>query len=198
MPHLQNRLVQRPEAARRDLSDQNQTGKRGPTDRHKIPDKRGENRGRCFHPKAQHRTRPNFCPPNLAQASLSLVTGLQFRALPGAKLLSKSNYRRLIPRKIARFKPCIFHSILTFRVQVGALAKMHPRFSSSQIADWHATRRGAIPTRFGGVSATIILPGTGGPRVREPMFPNSIPRRRGRHDYRIGDRRTKIRKFHPM
>ncbi len=33
----------------------------------------GENRGRCFHPKAQHRTRPNFSPPNLAQASLSLV-----------------------------------------------------------------------------------------------------------------------------
>src|SRR6478609_8282117 len=74
LPHRQNRLDQGPEAARRDLSDQNQTGKRGPTDRHKIPDKRGENRGRCFHPKAQHRTRPNLSPPNLAQASLSLVT----------------------------------------------------------------------------------------------------------------------------
>jgi hypothetical protein len=50
--------------------------KRGPTDRQKVPDKRGENRGRCFHPKAQRRTRPNLCPPNLAQASLSLVTGV--------------------------------------------------------------------------------------------------------------------------
>jgi hypothetical protein len=56
--------------------DQNQTGKRGPTDRHKVPDKPGENRGRSFHPKAQRRTRPNLCPPNLAQASLSLVTGV--------------------------------------------------------------------------------------------------------------------------
>jgi hypothetical protein len=63
-------------AARRDLSDQNQTGKRGPTDRQKVPDKRGENRGRCFHPKAQRRTGPNLCPPNLAQTSLSLVTGV--------------------------------------------------------------------------------------------------------------------------
>src|SRR6516165_7703521 len=70
LPHRQNRLVRGPEAARRDLSDQNQTGKRGPTDRQKVPDKRGENRGRCFHSKAQRRTRPNLCPPNLAQASL--------------------------------------------------------------------------------------------------------------------------------
>jgi hypothetical protein len=37
--------------------------------------------------KAQRRTRPNLCPPNLAQASLSLVIGLQVRALPGANLL---------------------------------------------------------------------------------------------------------------
>jgi hypothetical protein len=36
----------------------------------------GENRDRCFHPNAQRRTRPNLCPPNLAQASLSLVTGV--------------------------------------------------------------------------------------------------------------------------
>ena len=73
MPHRQNRLVRGSEAARRDLSDQNQTGKRGPTDRHKVPDKRRQNRGRCFHPKAQRRARPNLCPPNLAQASLKML-----------------------------------------------------------------------------------------------------------------------------
>jgi hypothetical protein len=39
LPHRQNRLVRGLEAARRDLSDQNQTGKRGPTDRQKVPDK---------------------------------------------------------------------------------------------------------------------------------------------------------------
>ena len=51
-------------------------GKEGQLIVNKVPDKRGENRGRCFHPKAQRRTRPNLCPPNLAQASLSLVTGV--------------------------------------------------------------------------------------------------------------------------
>jgi len=70
-PQDQNRLVQGPRAARRDSSDQNQTGKRGPTDRQKIPDKRRQNLGGCFHPRAQRRTTHNLCPPNLAQASLS-------------------------------------------------------------------------------------------------------------------------------
>ena len=46
--------------------DQNQTGKRGPTDHQKVPDRRRENLGGCLHPKAQRRTKPNLCPPNLA------------------------------------------------------------------------------------------------------------------------------------
>ena len=37
----------KPQAARRDISDQNQTGKRGPTDRRKVPGGPGENRGLC-------------------------------------------------------------------------------------------------------------------------------------------------------
>jgi len=51
-------------------SDQNQTGKTGPTDHHAVPDKRREKLGGCLHPKARRRTR-NLCPPNLEQASLS-------------------------------------------------------------------------------------------------------------------------------
>jgi hypothetical protein len=93
---------------------------------------------------------------------------------------------RLIPRKIARFKPCIFipSSLFAFKLALWQrrILVFHPHKSPVGMP----TRRGAIPTRFGGVSATITLPGTtGGPRAPEPMFPNSIPRRRGLHDYRI-------------
>ena len=47
------------------------TGKRGPTDRQKVLDKRRKNLGGCFHSRAQRRTTHNLCPPNLAQATLS-------------------------------------------------------------------------------------------------------------------------------
>src|SRR6516164_4567249 len=70
-PQDQNRLVRGPEAARRDSSDQNQTGKRGATDHQKIPDRRWQKHGGCFHRKPQRRTTDHLCPPNLAQVSLS-------------------------------------------------------------------------------------------------------------------------------
>src|SRR6516164_2421630 len=70
-PEDQNRLVRGPEAARRDSSDQNQTGKRGGTDHQKVPDERWEKHGGCFHRKAQRRTTDYLCPRNLAQATLS-------------------------------------------------------------------------------------------------------------------------------
>jgi hypothetical protein len=59
-PQDKNRLVRGPQAACRDSSDQNQTGKTGPTDHHKVPDKRREKHGGCLHPKSstQNQTKP--------------------------------------------------------------------------------------------------------------------------------------------
>jgi hypothetical protein len=70
-PPDQGRLVQGPQTPRRDLSDQNQTRKRGPTGPHKVPDRRRKNPGGRLQSEAQRRAKPTLCPPNLAQTSLS-------------------------------------------------------------------------------------------------------------------------------
>ena len=47
----------------------------------------------CFHPKTQHRTRPNLSPSNLAQASLSLVTRVAGSSPAGCKPFMKPDLR---------------------------------------------------------------------------------------------------------